>query len=174
MTDFIALLRGINVGGHRKLRMADLRAICAALDLKNARTYLQSGNLRFSADADCDHAARLEAAICDSIGCDVRVALLLADDFAAMAATNPFIGQVGVDPAHLHLTVLISPTVVIPESLAPPVAGDEIVAYGSRCIYLHCPHGYGRTKLTNAWFERAIGDCVTTRNWRTVTAICDL
>jgi uncharacterized protein (DUF1697 family) len=174
----VALLRGVNVSGHNKLPMAALRELAAGLGLTGATTYLQSGNLVFTdPGGPGEQVARaLEGAVAEAVGNDVRVVLRSHQDLATVLATNPFLGP--ADPGTLHVTFLTAgPAGAGPRSAAgAPSAGpgDDRYALSGREVYLHCPAGYGRTKLDNAYWERRLGVGATTRNWRTVTALTRL
>lgn len=175
MEQYVSLLRAINVSGTNKLPMRDLVALCADLGYAAPQHYLQSGNLVFQAPRDIAAASTLEAAIQDRFSLAVTVWTSLARDFAATAAANPFLGRADIDPSFLHLVVCCRPLprgTELPD--LPPLTGQEDLAQGNDCVYLYLPHGSGRTKLNNAWFERKLGVPCTTRNWRTVRAVCDL
>jgi uncharacterized protein (DUF1697 family) len=169
MTSYVALLRGINVGGHRPVRMDDLRALVESLGHEDVSTYLQSGNVVFrSALRDTDEIAR---GIASALGGGVKVLMRTAGELASVVAGNPYTSDVG----HLHVTFLAD----APEpTLVAALAGDRFAPDAfqllGREVYVHAPNGYGRSKLDNAFFERALGVSATTRNWRTVTALARL
>jgi uncharacterized protein (DUF1697 family) len=176
MTTFLALLRAVNVSGQNRISMAELRRALGGLGLTGVETYLQSGNVVF--DAEGDDAAKQAAAIHGSIerefGHDVPVLVVTAAELMLVAAANPFVAS-GADEKALHVTFLFAP------ADADGFAGRELPAqtgeHAERAgpvIYLDLPHGYGRTKLNNAWFERALGTPATTRNWRTVLALVQM
>ncbi|HVV49959.1 MAG TPA: DUF1697 domain-containing protein [Polyangia bacterium] len=174
MPSYVAMLRGINVSGAKPVKMEALRASFEALGFSKVRTYVQSGNVVFVAKerAAAPLAPKIAARIARDFGYDVPVLVLGAAELARVVAENPFAGQKGVDPAKLHVTFLAG---------APAAAGlkkMEAVASGRdqlRCrgtsVYLHCPDGYGNTKLNNNAFERALAVGATTRNWKTVTTL---
>jgi uncharacterized protein (DUF1697 family) len=170
-----SLLRGINVGGHKKIRMAELRTVYESLGFEAVRSYIQSGNVVFRTGkgAASPLARRIEGAIADAFGFDVPVILRTADEMAAVVRDNPFLAE-GVDPSKLHVTFLAE--------AASAQAGADFAAYRvepdelrlvGREAYLHCPEGMARTKLTPAFLERALGSASTTRNWRTVNAVLE-
>lgn len=164
-TRYVALLRGINVGGRTKVAMDDLRRLFTELGHGNVTTYIQSGNVLFDAvGRAAGIAAGIEARIAAELGLSVTVILRSATDLERVAAANPFVGQVP-DESKLHVTFLARrPTATVER---PAGVADEMVVAG-REVYLHCPGGYGRTKLDNAFFERRLGVPATTRTWRTV------
>ncbi len=179
MSIYVALLRGINVSGQRKVPMARLRALCEGLGYTEVTTYLQSGNVVFQAPRRPTTvlASAIEERIAAELGFDVPVLVRTKEALHAVATTNPLLDG-GVDAASLHVVFLEgrpSPTALaaLDALAAEPFAPDRFVASGSE-IYLSCPNGYGRTKLTNAFFERRLDTHATTRNWKTVTNLVGL
>ena len=183
MTTFVALLRAVNVGGRNRIPMADLRRALRGLGLAGVATYVQSGNVVFAAHGHdpAEQAVAIRELIAREFGGDVRVLVLTATQLAALAAANPFVAE-GADEKCLHATFLDGTVSAVAfGGLAPPTRGEEraVLAGGDaalagRAIYLYLPNGYGRTKLTNAYFERALGVGATTRNWRTVLALIEM
>jgi uncharacterized protein (DUF1697 family) len=177
MTTFVALLRGINVSGQKRIRMADLQKSCEAMRLADVRTYLQSGNVVFRASqADPRKlAAALRARIAEDFGHDVEVLALPAVDLNRVATSNPLWPRSGGDETLFHATFLFKPvsTDRVRSLTLPAQSGEQATLVG-QVVFLHCPHGYGRTRLNNAYFEKALGVPATTRNWRTVLALQDL
>ncbi len=173
MSTFIALLRGVNVGG-KTLRMADLKSLCEELGYANVRTYLQSGNVVFdSGNPDAGaHAAAMEAQIFRSFGFSASVLVRTPQELKHTIEDNPFLHGRMEDPARLHVTFLKGvPAPVRLGNLRVPEGDTDEYAVGEREIYLFCPNGYGRTKLSNTYFERKLDLTATTRNWNTVTAL---
>ncbi len=162
MTTYIALLRGVNVGG-RKLPMADLRATLATLGHTDVRTYIQSGNVVFSAKAVKDRGrSAIEQAITRDSGLEVTVLVRTPAELSSVLERNPF----GADA---YVTFLDStPTAKQIAAIDPgQYAPDEFVVDG-REVFVRCPNGYGRTKLNNTFFERKLATRATTRNYKTV------
>ena len=172
MTRFVSLLRGINVGG-KAVRKTDLIAVYQTLGLGVVETYLQSGNVIFEAPSRdaTDVSAAIEARIRERFGFGVKVLIRTGDELRRIVAENPFLTEVGVDSGTLHVTFLSG----IPRGLPPDDAcGEDRYVLGGREAYLTCPNGYGRTKFSNAFFERGTGVFATTRNWRTVTRLAGM
>jgi len=168
MPVWIGLLRAVNVGG-RKLPMASVVSAVEAVGGGDARTYLQSGNVVFSSSRRV--ADGLSAALSDVAGFEVPVLLRSAADLAAVVAGQPFDGP----PSSWHVTFLSSgPSAASAGALDPSAYGDDSFAVTGREVYLRTPGGYGRTKLTNALFERKLGVVATTRNWQTVCALAEM
>jgi len=172
----VALLRGINVGGKNRLRMADLVALLEEAGARDARTHLQSGNAVFAASRALAERLprRLSAALAREHGLTVPVVLRSARELAAVAAHNPFLDE-GADPSTLAVAFLAErPARSALAALDPERSpGDRLVARG-RELYLHFPNGAARSKLTNAYLDRTLGTTSTVRNWRTVRALADL
>ncbi|MEZ4767757.1 MAG: DUF1697 domain-containing protein [Caldilineales bacterium] len=177
MKTWIAMLRGINVSGQKKIKMADLRAMFEAADFSNVQSYVQSGNVVF--DAGSQDAATLtvaiEAAIIAAFGFEVSVFLRDADDFRRIIEGNPFLARGNVDPKRLYVTFLNSvPSEGLVNSTEVPAgSADEFAVLGD-AVYLHCPDGYGTTRLSNTFFERKLAMPATTRNWNTVNALAEM
>jgi len=169
MTEFIALLRGINVGG-RTLKMETLRACLGELGLANVQTYVQSGNAVFSArGAQRALSGKIEAEIARELGHSVAVILRTSAELGRVIAANPFLRERGMDESKLHVTFLCEPPAKDAlAKLAAIDAGADQWRASDREIYLYCPNGYGRTKLSNNAIERALKATATTRNWNSV------
>jgi len=178
----IALLRGINLGGHKKVPMAELREVVASLGHADVATYIQSGNVVFSTEQSdtAALAATLEEAIAETIGVQSRVVVLSREDLAQVVRDNPYAGE--PNPRAVHAIFLSGQPG--PE-LADQVAAvqDKVAQKGSRdtaqvigrTIFLHTPDGYGRSDLAAALVK--IGQrktdqvAGTARNWATVTKL---
>jgi uncharacterized protein (DUF1697 family) len=173
-TTVVALLRGVNVGGHNKLPMAHLREIAAGAGFTEVRTYIQSGNLVASTMRDPESAGKVLA---DSIGVatglTVPVIVRTAGQWSDVVEANPF--PDAVDPGrHVHVVFLPAPaTDVVHAFDAASFGPEEVVVTGSE-LYLHLPDGLGRSKLAvavNRIPEIAAG---TARNWNTVLQLASL
>lgn len=170
---YLALLRGINVGGKHKLPMKELAAIFEAAGAKDVRTLIQSGNVVFAADAKL--AKRIpglvEVEIQERFGFPAPVVLCSAAEVAAAMDHSPFLAK-GVSEDVLHLMFLkdrpdATRSTALGTSPFPP---DEFVLL-DREIHLHLPNGVADTKLTNAWFDGRLKTVCTGRNWRTLTKL---
>jgi uncharacterized protein (DUF1697 family) len=188
MATHVALLRGINVGGKNKVAMADLRALVGELGHTDVSTYIQSGNVLFTAPADADSGALERAmteAIAAKLGVTSPVVVVSREELASILAANPYPGE--PDPRRVHAVVLSGPP--WPELLtrldaarakaAQAGSGDEVLADG-RTLYLHTPEGFGRSVLAEVLMryvtDRKTGATGTARNWATMTkllVLCD-
>ena len=172
MTVYVAMLRGVNVGGN-SLKMDWLRAACEDLGWQNVRTYVQSGNIVFSSRAS---AAKLAPTLKQTIDAQTRlpvtVVLRTAADLQRIVADNPFLKQKDIDVTKLHVTFLGKAPVKPALDKLDALAGtrDQYRLNGSE-LYLNCPVNYGETKLSNGAIEKVLGAGATTRNWKTVTTL---
>jgi uncharacterized protein (DUF1697 family) len=174
MPNYIAMLRGINVSGHKIIKMEQLRASFATLGFSNVKTYVQSGNLVF--EATNDPAASLGRKIEQKIMCDfgfsVPVFLRTSIAMEKIIKRNPLLKAPSLDQSKLHVTFLSGdPPKTALEPLRPLAATPEQFHIIGREIYLYCPNGYGNTKLSNTAIEKKLSVGATTRNWRTVTTL---
>lgn len=175
MRTYIALLRGINVGGKTILRMNELRSLVEDLGLQNVKTYIQTGNVIFQTTEE--NASRLPGKISAEImkrhGFEPRVLLLKIGELQEVVEANPF-PEAESEPKTLYLSFLISapgdPDLKALESLR---ARSERFELQDKVFYLHAPDGIGRSKLA-AKVEKLLGVPVTARNWRTVSKILDM
>ncbi len=166
----IALLRGINVGGRNKLPMKALTAIFTESECEDVRTYIQSGNILFEATNRQARALpkAISSVIEERFGFLVPVVLRSADELRLVAEGNPFL-KANADPKALHVAFLADhPSAERVATLDPNRSPSDEFALQGREIYLHCPKGLARTKLTNAYFDRTLGTTTTIRNWRTL------
>ncbi|MFJ8586796.1 DUF1697 domain-containing protein [Streptomyces sp. NPDC093595] len=179
---YAALLRGINVGGHRKVPMAQLRALLAELGYGDARTHLQSGNAVFTAAAGTAPAdeqalgAELEQAIEKHFGFRVDCLVRSGKYLSAVAGACPF-PAAELQGKQLHVTFFSGP--VGPEryaSLDREAFLPEEFSLGDRALYLYAPEGLGRSKLAEALARPALNKGIvgTTRNWNTVVKLVEM
>jgi len=171
MTTYIALLRGINVGGHQKVTMADLRDMATRLGLATVQTLLQSGNLVFRADArpaaHLEHLLEAEAIKRLALQSDFMVRT--AEEWKKIVARNPFREQAVRDPSHLVVMFFKdAPKASEVTALRTVITGPEIVHADGRQAYITYPDGIGDSRLTNVLIERKLGVRGTARNWNTV------
>lgn len=172
----VALLRGINVGGKRILPMKDLAAIFTKLGAKEVQTYIQSGNVVFSAPAALAKglAASADKAIQAKFGFSVPITLRSAQGLEAIVKANPHL-KGGADLETLHVAFLAGqPAPALAKALLNPgVDGEEFELRGSE-IYLMFPKGLAKTKVTNAYFDSKLRTISTGRNWRTTLTLLEL
>ena len=174
MTVYVAMLRGVNVGGN-SLKMDWLRAACEDLGLQNVRTYVQSGNIVFSSRASAAEARvrRSRTTIDAQTRLPVTVVMRSAADMATDRRRQPVSEAEGHrrDKAACHVswTRRRSSRRSTGSTRSPAPATN--IGWRVRELYLHCPINYGETKLSNGAIEKVLGVGATTRNWKTVTTL---
>lgn len=171
----IAILRGINVGGKRKILMADLKSMCEKLGLKNVKTYIQSGNLIFNSDRQNSELENdLEKAITEKFGFDVPVIVRTEKELEASINNNPFFDK-DADIKQLHLTFLKEKPSKenIDKTLTYNYEPDKF-KIDDKDTFIFCAGKYHKSKLTNNFFEKQLKVGATTRNWKTVLKLSEL
>ncbi|CAM3428231.1 DUF1697 domain-containing protein [Stackebrandtia soli] len=177
MKSFVALLRGVNVGGHNKVAMADLRNLFTALGFTNVRTYIQSGNIVFGADTS-DAAALAETirlGISRELKVDCGVIVRDAAELSAVIDGNPYEDE-DVDESKLGVIFLADePSPAQAERLVVPEGMPERIVVSGRHLYVLYPNGMGRSKLDQSFFRKRLPNTTTTtRNLRTVRRLHDM
>ncbi|MFZ0679774.1 DUF1697 domain-containing protein [Candidatus Binatus sp.] len=177
MTIQIALLRGVNVGGHQAVAMSELRNLATEFGFGGARSILQSGNLIFRCDArtgvDLENLLEREAE--KRLGFHADFFIRSAKEWREVVARNPFRKDAERDPSHLVVMFLKSAVnTKNVKVLQAAIAGSEIVRADGRHLYIVYPDGIGRSRLTNALIEKKLGIRGTARNWNTVLKLAAL
>lgn len=173
---FIGLLRGINVSGHNKIPMPELRSACAELGWQDVQTYIQSGNLVFQADATpASLEAMLGQAIEQRFGLTIPVIVRAAADWPAYVRGNPFPGASEQEP-HLVMLALsrAAPKADALAGLLERATYGERIAQVGDALWIHYQDGVAKSRLSPALFDRLVGSPVTARNWRTVLKLNEL
>lgn len=172
MATYVALLRGINVGGSRTIRMADLRSLLDDAGYGDVNTYIQSGNVVFDHDdlPMLQLVQQLEAQIEAATGLQVPVMVRTAAEWRSVVERNPYDG---VEPAQLHVAFLAGiPEANATDTLQRAAKEPETCVVDGHQVYMHLPNGIGRADLPKG-LDR-IGAAATVRNWRTVSKLHDL
>jgi len=175
MNTYIALFRGINVGGSHLLPMKELKVVLEENGCVDVHTYIQSGNaiFRSSMSEAARVAKRLAAAVSKSHGFEPHVLVLTRSDLESAATRNPF-PEASENPTSLHLFFLAEPPKHADlKGIEALKEKTERFALKGRIFYLHTPDGFGRSKL-GARAERLLGVQATARNWRTVTTLLEM
>jgi len=176
MTTYIALLRGINVGGNKMVSMAELRALLTKLGFEDVKTVLQSGNvvLRARTQPPAKLEATLEREVEKAFGMKVDFHVRTADEWRALVEANPFGAEAKRDPAHLILSCFKTPldrTNV--KALQTAITGPEVLRADGRHLYMVWPDGMGSSKAAPL-VERKLAARGTARNWNTVLKLAAL
>ncbi|NQW37148.1 MAG: DUF1697 domain-containing protein [Flavobacteriales bacterium] len=177
-TTFISLLRGINMMRHNRIKMPELKKIFTSLGHTDIVTYIQSGNIVFkSKTLDVDKISiEIVEKVNEVFGYAIKGLVISKEDLEIIFLSNPFLKREDIDISKLHVTLLNQcPTALNLEQIKDfnSHPDDEYIVV-NKCIYLYCPNGYGRTKLTNNMFEKKLDTTATTRNWRTITKLSEL
>jgi len=180
MTRWVALLRGVNVGGNKRISMADLRALVEGLGYENVATYVQSGNVVFEggggSGAAVEHAGRIERALADELALSSKVLVRSGAEMTAVVKGNPFAAQAAKDPTKVHVAFLSAQApkakFAAATADADAFAPDEVVV-GARVLYFHHPNGVAGSRL-KVDFQKVLGLDLTARNWRTVESLTKL
>jgi uncharacterized protein (DUF1697 family) len=173
MPIYVAMLRGINVGGHN-IKMDQLRTSLEELGLQKVQTYIQSGNVVFKTATISPTALskKIENKILSQFGLSVSVICRTADEMENTIKSNPFVNQPGIDHEKFHVAFLSqAPT---PAALKK-LAGLTLAPDQSRClgreVYLYFPNGVSGSSLWKHPLDGVLSVVTTTRNWRTVNTL---
>jgi len=173
---YVALLRGVNVGGHNKLPMKSLTSFCEAQGCCDVRTYIQSGNVVFAANAKTASSfpLALKTQIKEEHGFETTAILRTTDELRLVTQSNPFL-KPGVDTKSLYVLFLADkPSPADAVRLNPPCENDEAFALRGREIFWYLPRGGGRSKMANYRFDKILRTVGSARNWQTVTKLLAL
>ena len=174
MPVYISLLRGINVGGHKLVAMAKLRASFAALGFEQVETYIQSGNVvyRTKKTSTAKLSSVIERKLVEDFGFEVLVITRTREELEKAITGNPFVKEKGIDPEKLHVSFLYEApapeALQVLASLTKTPDRSEVV--GAE-LYLYLPNGMAKSSLANNAIERKHLKRSTVRNWRTVHAL---
>jgi uncharacterized protein (DUF1697 family) len=171
MTTYLALLRAVNLAGHRQVAMADLRELLTKLGFADVRSVLQSGNLVFRSKARSGAPLErlLETEVEKRLAVQTDFFVRTGEEWEQAIAHNPFREEAERDPSHLVAFFLKDPAAAGDvAALQAAITGREIVRAKGRQAYIVYPDGIGRSRLTSALIERKLGTRATGRNWNTV------
>jgi uncharacterized protein (DUF1697 family) len=180
MQKSIAILRGINVSGKNKIKMEELRDAISDRGFKNVETYIQSGNIIFDSESNSRLEQRFHEIIREEFGYDVPVLVRSIAEFSEIVTSNPFLDESNgsedeIEEKYLHVTFLSREPEAdrLKNILDGNYAPDRFIPKGKN-IYLYTPGGYGKTRLSNNFFESKLNINTTTRNWKTVNTLFEL
>ena len=177
MTTYISILRGINVGGNKPIKMDALKALYENMNFNNVRTYIQSGNVVFTRiETDVKEIeSRIAEEIANIYGFTVPVIVFTKDTLHMIINLNPFINDPSKDISFLHVTFLAStPQKYDLTTLEAKKGVGEEMHITHNAVYLYLPNGYAATKLNNNYFESKLKVDATTRNWRTAKELLNI
>tara|TARA_Y100001933_G_scaffold260027_1_gene311229 strand:- start:11377 stop:11982 length:606 start_codon:yes stop_codon:yes gene_type:complete len=172
---FIALLRGINVGGQKKIKMAELRAVLEDEGLQNVKTYIQSGNIVFKSDETNREKLqnRIAGTIRQYFGFDVSTLVIREKDIRQILEANPFYNE-SAEGKLYYVLLRNPPEKELVQQLEQLHFDHEVFHITDTCVYLHCKGGYGKAKLNNNYIEKKLKVDATTRNERTMKKLLEM
>ncbi|WP_417459999.1 DUF1697 domain-containing protein [Kordiimonas sp.] len=176
MAKYVGLMRGINVGGNRKIKMADLRPVVAKAGFSDVQTYVQSGNIVFSGDAaPCTEIEKtLEAACEKAFGFHTEIMVRDEATFRAEASACPYVDgelnpKAGLEGKFLHVAYLShAPNKAKVDTLLEAYGGPEDITLIGNTLYIYYHEGSGRSDFSKYLTEKKLGASPTSRNWNTV------
>lgn len=174
MPTYVAMPRGINLGGHKKIKMEELRAALEAAGFSRVKTYIQSGNIVFKSKStsSAPMSKKVEAIILEKFGHTVSVITRTADELARAVENNPLLKQSGIDLEKLHVMFLSeAPAPEAIEKVKAWVVAPEQLLHLEKEIFFYLPNGMANSFLMKKPVDRILAVTTTTRNWRTVNAI---
>ncbi|MCE5345049.1 MAG: DUF1697 domain-containing protein [Bacteroidales bacterium] len=174
MTTYISILRGINVGGQNVIRMDAVKELYADLHFVNIQTYIQSGNVVFQYHKSDrkDLELKISSQLHNKFGLEVPVIVLDEFELKDIIDKNPYKDDNTKNISHMHVTFLSSGSKLIDtEIICQKKSPEEEFLLTKNAVYLYCPNGYGKTRLTNNFFENKLKVGATTRNWKTATEL---
>ena len=178
MNKYIAILRGINVSGQKKIKMVELKAIFENLDLENVQTYIQSGNVLFdsSVTSKIDLKIIIEAVIVKTFDFEVPVEIRTKSEIELIIENCPY-GAIDIDNDGTKVMVSFlssRPSKAKLDAIKKYVVSPEKLIVIGKEVYLHCPNGYGKSKLSNVFLEKKLGVTATTRNLKSIIKFKEL
>ncbi len=171
---YISFLRGINVSGQKKIKMEELRKLYSSAGLLNVKSYIQSGNLIFQSSIKSKKALSklIARKIKTFLGYDVDVIMRTKEELEKIIKNNPH----PTEPANRLLISFLSekPKEIPQERIDEKKEKDDKIHFSDQEIYFYCPGGYGKSKLSNNFFEKELNLSATTRNWRSTNKILEI
>jgi len=178
MPNYIAILRGINVGGKRKILMADLKLMFSKMGFENVTSYIQSGNILFQTSERISTTtveSRIENEILNNFGFEVPVILISDAALKKAISNNPYYKASNTDIERLHLTFLKQePTSERLKTLQEINMETDNFQIIDNTIFVYCSGKYSDSKFSNKFFENKLKVTTTTRNWKTILKLNDL
>lgn len=170
MKTYIVILRGINVSGKNKIPMAELRELLFTLNVENVQTYIQSGNIVLDSNMSKeDVIAAIKNAIREKFGYEIAVMAKTITEWEKVISENPY-------PTDNHKIVSFTFLSEVPKITTIEVSNtnDDTYTVVNDMVYIYCPSGFGKTKLTNNFFEKKLKVTATSRNYRTTMKLLEL
>jgi len=176
MKKYIALLRGINVSGQKKIKMTELKSLFKKMGFESVETYIQSGNIIFSSKENSVKTLeqKISTGIKNKFGFEVHTFVITSKEIKDVLKNNPFVKK-KKDTERLYMTFLSEQPLEekIQNLNSNDFTPEEYQIFGNN-IYLHLPSGAGKAKLNNNFFENKLKVNATTRNWKTIKTLSEL
>jgi uncharacterized protein (DUF1697 family) len=170
MKTYIVILRGINVSGKNILPMAALRKMLSSLQFENIQTYIQSGNIVLNSELSKEEViGKVKRGIASKFGYDVPVLARTIDEWKNAITNNPY-------PTENHKIVSFTflNEVPVKTTIEVNITNDDVYTVVNDMVYMYCPDGFGKTKLTNNLFEKKLKVTATSRNFRTTMKLLEM
>jgi uncharacterized protein (DUF1697 family) len=178
MQSYFAFLRGVNMTGHNSIKMTDLTALFIKMGFSDAKTYIQSGNVIFTAPDNILPSVlsvTIEKAILDKFNYIIPSMIRSNQELKGLFTVNPFLEEPAFDPAKMAVIFLHEiPSAEQLKKVAEVDYPPDMFRIIGRDIFIYCPNGFGKTKLYTNFFEKKMGVAGTARNWKTITTILNL
>lgn len=177
METYIALLRGINVNGQKLIKMDRLKSIFESMQVRQVRTYIQSGNVLFEAEEESTDQLRrsIETKLKEELGYEVDVVVRTKSELERTIAQNPFGDMESPDDGKLYVSFLSEePTAEALDVLASFQSDADEYRADGREVYIRCRGQYGKSLFSNNFLEKKLGVTATTRNWQTVNKLAGM
>lgn len=175
MKTFLSILRGINVGGHKKVQMMDLKILYEEMNFKNVTTFIQSGNVIFKNKDTKELSKRIEQKIFEKYNFNVPVIIRTTEEMQNIINKNPFLQEKEIDANKLYVVYLAEiPSQENIDKIRNNNYEPDTFYVSGKEIYVYCANGYGKTILTNNFFENKLKVSATTRNWRTTNELANI
>lgn len=177
METYIAFLRGINVGGQKKMPMIEVREMMTRTGFKNVRTYIQSGNIIFKSELNSTKELQglIHRAIEETFGFDVPVLVKTANEIRGVLLKNPYNNENDLAHNRVYFVLLQdTPDAELVKTFKSMNFPNEKFRVSDTCVYLCCENGYGKAKLSNNMIERKLEVKATARNYRTMNKLLEI
>ena len=175
---FISILRGINVSGQKKIKMADLNALYEAQGFESVTTYIQSGNVIFESLMGNKESTKkiIVKAIEEKYAFHVPVDIRTNQELGMVVKNCPYDEAIIEENGTKILVTFLqsAPSSQKQELLLEYIKSPERLTIQGSEVYLYCPNGYGKSKLTNTFIENKLGISATTRNWKSVKKLHEM
>lgn len=174
---YLSFLRGVNVGGHKKINMKDLRSAYQAAGFENVMTYIQSGNVVFTYNEVEEKCLQetIEQTILNKFNFEVEVIVRKFGDMENILARHAFYETENFDPKKLYVALLQGePERSIVDSLTTSSSSKDKFLVFNKEVYIYCEGGFGKTQYNNQYFEKKLGIVSTIRNWNTMEAMLQM